>query len=87
MMAHMSTKKPDKPAPSGPSRAIPWGLVGGGIAALLAMVFVLQNTETGTIEFLVFEWNVGIWFGLLVTFLLGLLAGLLLPKLRRRKKD
>jgi len=83
----MSRNAPDQPT-GRPSRGIPWGLVGGGVALVLAAVFVLQNTETGTIEFLIFEWEVGIWLGLLITFLLGVLAGWLLPMfLRRRKKD
>jgi len=75
-MSMQQGQKPD-------SKPLPWKLIGAGIAAAVALIFILQNTEKGTIEFLFFDWEVGVWFALLVTFLLGALAGFLVPRFMR----
>jgi len=55
-------------------------VIGAGIALVLALVFVLQNTSKTTVEFLWMSFDVGTWFLLVVMFALGWLAGWLLPK-------
>jgi len=64
-----------------------WKAIGAAIAGLLAVIFILQNTEKHSIRFLFFEWTAGTWFALLVTFLLGMLVGWLLTRFVRSRKD
>ncbi len=58
-----------------------------GIVAVLAAILILQNTNDAKVH--VFFWDVkaGLWIVLLGTFLLGMLFGWLLPKLRRGRDD
>jgi uncharacterized integral membrane protein len=64
-----------------PSRVSP-RLVAGGVAVLIAAVFVLQNRDKARIRFLVLDFHVGVWFGLLVTFVLGAVVGLVAGRAR-----
>jgi uncharacterized integral membrane protein len=64
-----------------------WKLIAAGAVGILALIFMLQNRGRRTIHFLFFEWTTGTWFALLVTFLLGLAAGLLLAHLRVRRQE
>ncbi len=57
-----------------------WKAIGAGIAGALALIFILQNTEKRSVQFLFFDWTVGTWVALLVAFLLGMLVGWLLPR-------
>lgn len=65
------------------STQVNWKLIAAGGVGLLALIFILQNTERGTIEFLFFDWTVGVWLALTITFVLGLAVGLLLPRFFR----
>jgi uncharacterized integral membrane protein len=58
-------------------------LIAAGVVALLAVIFALQNRAEGTIYFLFFEATVGVWVALVIAFGLGLVLGLLLPRLIR----
>lgn len=65
-----------------------WKVIGGIVVLALAVIFILQNTETQNINFLFWDVEVGMWFGLLIALLLGVLIGWLAPKfLRRRNND
>ncbi len=64
-----------------------WKLIAAGVVGVLALIFMLQNRQQRTIHFLFFEWTAGVWFALLVTFALGLAAGLLLAHLRVRRSE
>ena len=64
-----------------------WRVIAGIVLVALAAIFILQNTQDTEINFLFFEWNVGVWFGLVITFLLGAVAGWLVPKWRGRGRD
>lgn len=55
------------------------------ILVVLLLVFVLQNTDDTGIHFLFWNVTTGTWLALVVTFVLGLLLGLLLPRLRDRE--
>lgn len=62
-------------------------LIGGGIVAVLLLVFILQNRDRGTIDFLFWSMETSIWFGLLLASGLTLLAErLVLWALARRKR-
>jgi uncharacterized integral membrane protein len=67
---------------STPGRLSP-KVVGGAALAVVALVFVLQNRAKARITFLFLHLNIGLWFGLLVTFVLGIVAGLVLGRARR----
>lgn len=72
-----------KSGTSGPSI----GLIGFGIVAVLTAVFVLQNRERTTIDFLFFELNSRTWVAIVVAIALGVvLDRLLLFGWRRRKR-
>jgi lipopolysaccharide assembly protein A len=75
-----------QPEPAEPSRRPPVTpkMVAGLLAAVLALVFILQNTQRVTIEFLFFDVRVGMWLGLAIAFGLGTLVGWVAPRFRRR---
>ena len=64
-----------------------WKVIAAGVAAVLALIFILQNTEKRSIQFLFFDWTVGTWVALLVTFVLGMLAGWLLAWFVRSRRE
>lgn len=76
-----STAEPQRDKP------VPWRLIAAVVVAAVAILFIVQNSEKGTLEFLWWDWEVGTWFGLLVTFLLGMLAGWLLPRFIRKVRE
>lgn len=58
-----------------------------GVIVVLAVVFILQNTAKGDIDFLFWTLSMPAWIWLLVMFGAGVIAGSLFPWLRPRKKD
>ena len=64
-----------------------WKMIAVGVIALLVLIFILQNTEKQSIQFLLFDWNVGTWLALLITFVLGMLVGWLLTRHMRSRKS
>jgi uncharacterized integral membrane protein len=56
--------------------------VAAGVVTILALIFIAQNREEGTIEFLFLDVDVGLWLALAVTFLLGIAVGWLLRRSR-----
>lgn len=59
--------------------------IGGGILALLAIVFVFQNTQRVRIHLLGFNVEAQLWLVLLAMFLIGALAATLLRWHGRRR--
>ena len=59
--------------------------IGGGILALVAVVFVLQNTQRVRIHLLGFNVEAQLWLVLLAMFLLGAAAATLLRWHGRRR--
>jgi uncharacterized integral membrane protein len=64
-----------------------WKLWVAGIAALLLAIFVVQNGQSVTIDFLFVETNTPLIFGLLIAGLLGFAIGWLLPIVRRGRRE
>ncbi len=64
-----------------------WKLWVAGIAALLLVIFVVQNGQSVTIDFLFVETNTPLIFGLLIAGLLGFAIGWLLPIVRRGRRE
>ncbi len=63
-----------------------WKMIAALVVVALALIFILQNTERNSIRFLFFEWNVGTWVALLVTFVFGMIAGWLLSRFVRSRR-
>ncbi len=64
-----------------------WKVIAAGVIAVLALIFILQNSEKRSIQFLFFDWIVGTWVALLVTFALGMLVGWLLERFLRSRRE
>ena len=63
-----------------------WKLIAAGVVAVLAFIFILQNRTQGTISFLFLDVTMGVWLALLITFVLGIVVGLLVAHVVRRRK-
>ncbi|MFN8232003.1 MAG: DUF1049 domain-containing protein [Actinomycetota bacterium] len=57
------------------------------VVAILILVFVLQNRDRANIDFLFWDVDVRIWFGLVIAVVLGFLAGLLVGRAWRRPRS
>lgn len=62
-------------------------LVVAAIAAVCAVVFVVQNGDRIRLRFLVIDVTTRLWVGLVVSLLLGALLGQAFGALRRRRRD
>lgn len=66
---------------------IPWKLIGFGVLAVVALLFVLQNRQRVVIEFIVLEVEARQWIVLLLAIAVGvLLDRLFLAWWRRRRQ-
>jgi uncharacterized integral membrane protein len=68
------------------SAGLDWRVIAGIVVVACAAIFILQNTERADINFLFFSFDVGIWFGLLVAFVLGALTAWVLARWRQRRR-
>jgi uncharacterized integral membrane protein len=50
-------------------------LISGGIVAVVALLIVIQNTGSATINFLGWSWSMPLWLILAIMFILGMLLG------------
>ena len=57
------------------------------VVAALILVFVLQNRDRANIDFLFWDVDVRIWFGLAIAVVLGFLAGFLIGRAFRRPRS
>jgi uncharacterized integral membrane protein len=62
-------------------------LIVAAIAAVLAIVFVVINTNQVEINFLFFKVTAPLLVALIVSMLLGFIVGLIFPKLRADRSD
>jgi uncharacterized integral membrane protein len=56
------------------------------VVIVLLLVFILQNTQGVEFSFLVFDFTVPAWSALLITLVLGFLAGLLTGAVLRGRR-
>ncbi len=59
-----------------------WRFYLSSVLAVLALIFVLQNTDDTKIKFLFAEGEMPLFFALLITLLVGALIGWLTPRVR-----
>ncbi len=57
------------------------------LVGVVILIFVLQNRDRANIDFLFWDVDVRIWFGLTVAVLLGFVAGLLLGRAWRKPRS
>jgi uncharacterized integral membrane protein len=62
-------------------------VIGAAVVAVLALIFVFQNTDKGRVHFLFWTISMPAWIWLLIIFAAGVVVGSLFPWLRRRKKS
>jgi uncharacterized integral membrane protein len=64
------------------------GAIIGGIAAVIALIFILQNTGSGEVQFLAWSFTFPIWLWALILFLLGVVSGYFFhwQRVRARRK-
>jgi len=67
-------------------RGIPWRLVGVAVVAVVIAVFVVQNWEKTTVEFLSFDINSQLSLSLIVAILFGVALDRLVIGLNRRRR-
>lgn len=79
---------PQGPIPSQPQKAgrsLSAGQIGAGIALVVGLIFVFENTKQVPIRFLVPVITAPLWLALLMTFLLGGATGFLFSRHRAKK--
>ena len=62
------------------------GAIVGGGAALLALIFIAQNTGSGTVQFLFWDFTMATWVWALLLFILGGVSGYGFAWRRRRAR-
>jgi uncharacterized integral membrane protein len=62
-------------------------LVVAAVAAVCAVIFVVQNSDRIRLRFLFIDVTTRLWVGLVVSLLLGALLGQAFGALRRRRRD
>lgn len=61
-------------------------LLGGGLLAILLLVFILSNRQEVPVHFLFMDFTLPLWITLAVTALLGFAVGTLAVFVRRRQR-
>ncbi len=57
------------------------------VLGVLALVFIFQNTGSGHVNFLFWDFTLPAWVWLLVIFLAGVVVGSMFPWFRRKRRD
>ena len=61
-----------------------WGL---GVLVVLVLIFIALNSEEVTVKFLFFDASMPLIFALLITTILGMVIGYLVPIVRRHRRE
>jgi uncharacterized integral membrane protein len=60
-----------------------WGL---GVLVVVVIIFIALNSEEVTVKFLFFDASMPLIFALLITTILGMIIGYLVPIVRRHRR-
>ncbi|HKJ35679.1 MAG TPA: LapA family protein [Solirubrobacterales bacterium] len=82
----MASEEPDLIAEAKGRKERGWRFYVASFCIVLALVFVLQNTDSTNINFLFAEGSMPLFFALLIALVLGMLIGWLTPRVRRSEK-
>jgi uncharacterized integral membrane protein len=63
------------------------GWIALAVVGVLILVFVLQNRDRANVDFLFWDVDVRIWFGLAIAVVLGFVAGFLVGRVWRRPRS
>jgi lipopolysaccharide assembly protein A len=75
------------PLPGGkPKPERSWRFYAGIAIAIVALIFIFQNSQSVDVDFIFATASTPLFFVLIVTFALGALTGWLLPHVRRGRK-
>lgn len=83
----MSNRSHHTPAPLPGQKPKPersWRFYAVIVAAIVALVLIFQNSQKVQVDFIFATTETPLIFILLITFVLGMLIGWLLPRIRRR---
>lgn len=83
----MSADERDLTPPAAGKKQRGWRFYVASAAALLALIFVLQNTEQTNVTFLFATTELPLFFALVIAIALGALIGWLTPRVRRSDRD
>ena len=61
-----------------------WGL---GVLVVLVIIFIALNSQKVTVKFLFFDASMPLIFALIITTVLGMIIGYVLPVVRRHRRD
>ena len=61
-------------------------LIIGGVIAVLSLIFIFQNTSTGHVDFLWFDFEAPRWVWMILLFRAGMLTGVLVEQRRVHRK-
>ncbi|MGD9704116.1 MAG: lipopolysaccharide assembly protein LapA domain-containing protein [Acidimicrobiia bacterium] len=60
-------------------------MIGTAVLALLALIFVFQNTDSRKVTFLFWDFDAATWLWLLVVFVAGMIVGWMLARFGRNR--
>jgi uncharacterized integral membrane protein len=70
-----------------PRKETNWRAWGLGVLIVLVIIFIALNSETVTVKFLFFDTSMPLIFALLITTVLGMIIGYLVPIVRRHRRE
>ena len=82
-LAPVSEHDPNRPEAGSGKSDRRWRTYLALAIALLALIFVLQNTDETNVTFLFAETELPLFFALVISIALGVAIGLLAPRVRR----
>ena len=82
----MANRPSTPPAPKKRSSNVGWRTYAAGAVALLVLIFVIQNSQKVTVDFIFANTNTPLFFVILISVGLGALIGWLFPHVRRDRR-
>lgn len=67
-------------------RGVSARMIGAAILAIIAIIFVFQNSASGRIHFLFWNFSMPAWIWLLIVLVVGVVIGSMFPWFRPKKK-